>query len=228
MDAIIQTDQRIVFQSGKRVTFNIEDADNVVKTDRQSQTTWDVNDKETQVSVLELGEDDPWSLSRTFESSYLDSGLGLEFSESQNLDSSPHLLDDDLDEHLAFVHKSSVLSRRTPTNKQERSKEVGIQTDAYRHFLQGTHTEPQADTKVDFLGDDPFFFEECDDHVQVVSRRWYKSLRKLVMHLTSIVGMVESYKDRRELVSVRAFFVWITQNIKWVLSALNKCGFQFN
>ena len=90
------------------------------------------------------------------------------------------------------------------------------------------HTEPQADTKVDFLGDDPFFFEECDDHVQVVSRRWYKSLRKLVKHLTSIVGMVESYKDRRELVSVRAFFVWITQNIKWVLSALNKCGFQFN
>ena len=134
----------------------------------------------------------------------------------KNLDSSPHLLDDDLDEHLAFVHKASVLSRRTPTNKQERSRDIGIQTDAYRHFLQGTHTEPQADTKVDFLGDDPFFFEECDDHVQVVSGRWYKSLRKLVKHLTSIVSSVKSYQDRRELVSVRAFFVWITQNIRWV------------
>ena len=169
----------------------------------------------------ELGEDDPWSLSRTFESSYLDSGLGLEFSESQNLDSSPHLLDDDLDEHLAFVHKASVLSRRTPANKLERSRDIGIQTDAYRHFLQGQHTEPQADTKVDFLGDDPFFFEECDDHVQVVSGRWYKSLRKLVKHLTSIVSSVKSYLDRRELVSVRAFFVWITQNIRWVSSILN-------
>ena len=50
LDAIIQTDQRIVFHSaGKKVTFNLEDSDNVAKTDRQSQTIWDVNDKEIQV-----------------------------------------------------------------------------------------------------------------------------------------------------------------------------------
>ena len=177
------------------------------------------------VSPRELGEDD-WSLSRTLESSYLDSGLGLDLSES-HVDSSPHLLDDDLDEPLAFVHKSSVLSRRTPTNKQERSRDVGIQTDAYRDFLQGTHTEPLADTKVDFLGDDPFYFEECDDHVQAVSRRWYKSLRKLVKPLTSIVDSVKSYQERRDVVSVRAFFVWISQNIRWLPSVFNKCGFQF-
>ena len=47
-----------------------------------------------------------------------------------------------------------------------------------------------------------------------VPRKWYKSLRKLVRHLVSIVDNVKSYEDRRELISVRAFFVWITQNIR--------------
>ena len=47
-----------------------------------------------------------------------------------------------------------------------------------------------------------------------VRRKWYKSLRKLVRHLVSIVDSVQSYQDRRELISVRAFFVWITQNIR--------------
>ena len=48
----------------------------------------------------------------------------------------------------------------------------------------------------------------------LVPRKWYKSLRKLVRHLVSIVDTVQSYQDRRELISVRAFFVWITQNIR--------------
>ena len=47
-----------------------------------------------------------------------------------------------------------------------------------------------------------------------VPRKWYKSLRKLVRHLVSIADNVQSYQDRRELISVRAFFVWITRNIR--------------
>ena len=170
LDVIIQTDQRIVFQSGngKKVTFSLEDSDNIVKKTNWCQTVWEVNDKEIQVETTDLGEDD-WSLSK-FEASYLDSGLGLELSESQNIDSSsPHLLDDDIDE-LAFVHKSSVLSKRAFNGRNERNRDVGIQTDAIRDFVQGSYSDGPPDTKVDFLGDDPFFFEECDDHVLNVSK----------------------------------------------------------
>ena len=208
LDVIIQTDQRIVFQqpssSGKKVTFNLDTGkEKVVKkrtVSSTSQTVWEVNDKEIQVETEELGpepaeEESAWSLSRTLESSYLDSGLGLELGESQTpaptlATSSPPLLDDDMDEPLAFVHKSSVLSRRTPTNKQERSRDIAIQTDSFRDFIQGdqvfkifflqiqiqhtialgSHSEPLPEIKIDFLGDDPFFFEECDDHVQIVSK----------------------------------------------------------
>ena len=105
---IVQTDQRIVFQqtSGKRVTFNVDDQENVVRKTTWCQTVWDVTDKEIQTDSNEL--EDDGSLNRTFEASYLDSGLGLEMS----IDGKdyPHLLEDYIDEPLAFVHTSSIFS----------------------------------------------------------------------------------------------------------------------
>ena len=213
LDVIVQTDQRIVFHAGKRVTFNVEESDGAAKRNIWSQTVWEVNDKEIQVESSELGGDDDWSLSRTLGSSYLDSGLSLELSGATS-SISPHILDDDIDEPLAFVHNASVLSKRSFNKRLEKSRDVGIQTNAYRDFLQGSHSDSQPDTKFDFLGDDPFYFEECDEHVLVVSRKWYKSLNKLVKHLSAIVDAVKSYKDRRDLICVRAFFVWICKNLR--------------
>ena len=215
LDVIVQTDQRIVFHSGKRVTFNLDESESAAKKSIYSQTVWEVDHKETQVETSELGDDD-WSLSRTFESSFLDSGLSVDISLAAS-SISPHVLDDDIGEPLAFVHNASVLSKRS-FKRQEKSRDIAIQTNAYRDFLQGSHSESQPDTKVDFLGDDPFFFEECDEHVLVVSRKWYKSLKKLVKHLSSIVDNVQSYKERRDLICVRAFFVWICNNLRSVRS----------
>ena len=67
---------------------------------------------------------------------------------------------------------------------------------------------------VNFLGSDPLFFTACDDHVQEVSGKWYKSIKKLVKHLMEIVDDVPEYEERKDLVTVRAIFVWISENMR--------------
>ena len=153
----------------------------------------------------------------------------LNFSSQSN---SRFTLDDDIDEPLAFVHKSSIaLTKRRKNTKEDRYQDKGIQI-TESSLLYDSEFPPE--TKVDFLGDDPLFFTEVDDHVQIVSRyrkplenrvfycsplqpgrKWYKSIRKLVKHLTSIGDLVSSYQERRDLVSVRAIFVWICENISY-------------
>ena len=73
-------------------------------------------------------------------------------------------------------------------------------------------------TKLELLGADPLYFTACDDHVQLVSRKWYKSVKKLVKHLAEVVDDVPQYEERRDLVTVRAIFVWISQNMRCVLN----------
>ena len=73
---------------------------------------------------------------------------------------------------------------------------------------------PRIRNKFEFLGSDPFYFTACDDHVQEVSRKWYKSIKKLVKHLMEIVDEVPEYEERRDLVTVRAIFVWIYENMR--------------
>ena len=68
--------------------------------------------------------------------------------------------------------------------------------------------------KMEFLGSDPLYFTACDDHVQEVSRKWYKSLKKLVKHLMEVVEEVPEYEERKDLVTVRAIFVWISENMR--------------
>ena len=77
-------------------------------------------------------------------------------------------LDDDIDEPLAFVHKSSIaLAKNRKITKEDRYKNKGIQI-TESSLLYDSEFPPE--TKVDFLGDDPLFFTEVDDHVQTVSR----------------------------------------------------------
>ena len=68
--------------------------------------------------------------------------------------------------------------------------------------------------KMEFLGSDPLYFTACDDHVQEVSRKWYKSLKKLVKHLMEVIEEVPEYEERKDLVTVRAIFVWISENMR--------------
>ena len=68
--------------------------------------------------------------------------------------------------------------------------------------------------KKGLLESDPLFFTACDDHVKDVSRRWYKSLNKLVKHLMEIIEDFSEYKQRRDLMKVRAIYVWIHENMR--------------
>ena len=73
---------------------------------------------------------------------------------------------------------------------------------------------PPVISKIQFLGSDPLYFTACDDHVQLVSRKWYKSIKKLVKHLMEVIDDVPQYQERRDLVAVRAIYVWISQNMR--------------
>ena len=85
----------------------------------------------------------------------------------------------------------------------------------YWNFLfSGLSVNPPLYSKLEFLGSDPLFFTACDDHVQEVSRKWYKSIKKLVKHLMEIVDKVPEYEERKDLVTVRAIFVWISENMR--------------
>ena len=68
--------------------------------------------------------------------------------------------------------------------------------------------------KSDYLEEDSLYFLPLEDHVQEVSKKWYKSVKKLVKHLMEVVGEVPEYEERKDLVIVRATFVWISQNMR--------------
>ena len=158
LDVIVQTDQRIVFQqtSGKRVTFN-DDHENVVRKTTWCQTVWDVTDKEIQTDTNEL--EDDGSLNRTFEASYLDSGLGLEMSiDGKDF---PHLLEDYIDEPLAFVHTSSLMSRKSYVNsRNERKRDIAVQTSLFRDFIQGSANGHKLDTIIKPLSYSRYKFKQ--------------------------------------------------------------------
>ena len=85
----------------------------------------------------------------------------------------------------------------------------------YWNFLfSGLSVNPPLYSKVEFLGSDPLYFTACDDHVQEVSRKLYKSIKKLVKHLMEIVDNVPEYEERKDLITVRAIFVWISENLR--------------
>ena len=50
--------------------------------------------------------------------------------------------------------------------------------------------------------------------MQEVSKKWYKSIKKLVKHLMEIIVEVPEYEQRKDLVIVRAIFVWISYNMR--------------
>ena len=120
---------------------------------------------------------------------------------------------------MAFVHKSSIAvhKSRLAQKKLEEPLDVGIQTELDHNHLHhlGLSVLPPDQNKAELLDNDPYFFVTVDDHVTEVSRKWYKSIRKLVKHLREIIDDVPEYQEREELVTVRAIFVWICSNLRY-------------
>ena len=127
--------------------------------------------------------------------------------------------DHDLDEPMALVHQSSFVLNKSRLEETNYSvlNHVGIQTEVEVNVEEslGLSVVPPLMTKLQYLGSDPLYFTACDDHVQGVSRKWYKSIKKLVKHLMEVIDEVPQYEDRRDLVTVRAIFVWISQNMRY-------------
>ena len=140
--------------------------------------------------------------------------------------------DHDLDEPLPFLNKSSFAVRGLEPEDKVVTSHVAIQTESMEenpaeirglkeaylfpsklNYFSGESISPVVVMKDQFLNNDPLFFDACDNHVEVVSRKWYKSLRKLVKHLTEIVDDFPIYAVRKDLVTVRAFYVWISNNM---------------
>ena len=132
--------------------------------------------------------------------------------------------DHDLDEPMALVHQSSFIMNKSRLEETNHSvlNHVGSQTEVEVKVEEslGLSVVPPLMTKLQYLGSDPLYFTACDDHVQAVSRKWYKSIKKLVKHLTEVIDEVPEYEDRRDLVTVRAIFVWISQNMRYATSKL--------
>ena len=119
---------------------------------------------------------------------------------------------DELD--LPVTHKSSILHNKTRLDNNHNldlSYHVGVQTD---HDPESSVS--YSDTyKSEIYSEDPGFFHEVDIHViEEVSARWYKSVKKLVRHIQLVLDTEEKYKTRRDLVTVRGFFVWVAENIR--------------
>ena len=128
-------------------------------------------------------------------------------------------LDHDLDEPLALVHKANIVLNKSLVEGtgHSNSADVAIQTeeDMIVEESPGVSIAPPTESKIQFLGSDPLLFTACDDHVQLVSRKWYKSSKKLVKHLMEVIDHVPEYQERRDLIAVRAIFVWISQNMRY-------------
>ena len=129
--------------------------------------------------------------------------------------------DHDLDEPLAFVHKSSIAIAKSNLNQNRQqsggSLNVAIQTEREVDIENnlGINVVSPGNKKFDLLSSDPLYFLPCDDHARLVSQKWYKNIKKLVRHLLEIIDKVEDYSSRKELISVRAIYVWICENIRY-------------
>ncbi len=73
---------------------------------------------------------------------------------------------------------------------------------------------PSPLRKYEVIGEDPNLFTEIDSWVLEASKKRYKSLRKIVKVLLSRLREVPKYRgQRQELIKIRAFFRWATENI---------------
>ena len=69
--------------------------------------------------------------------------------------------------------------------------------------------------KYELIGKDPTLFHLVDQWVLTVSKKRYKSLKHIVRLLVDQIEDEESYAAVSDLIKVRAFFRWCTENIRY-------------
>lgn len=81
-----------------------------------------------------------------------------------------------------------------------------------REFRDEDDTSPLR--KYELIGKDPTLFHLVDQWVLTVSKKRYKSLKHIVRLLVDQIEEEESYSPVSDLIKVRAFFRWCTENIR--------------
>ena len=60
-----------------------------------------------------------------------------------------------------------------------------------------------------------------DNWVKEISLKRYKSLKRIVSILVNCIMNEPSYEGKEDLMKVRAFYKWVTENIRYLLSFSN-------
>ena len=106
--------------------------------------------------------------------------------------------------------KSDLLKRLKPKSS------VGVQTDEdLSEEAGGYRAEPTKLRKYQIIGKDPNIFQKVDSWVLEVSKKRYKSLKKIVNTLVTHVEEEEDYEGKEDLIKIRAFYRWVTANIRY-------------
>lgn len=122
-------------------------------------------------------------------------------------------LDDSLSDNLPQVQNSRRTKRLTPLNKAD----VGVQTenDILTDEAPDFRALPPTAKKYELIGEDATLFHTVDDWVIKMSEKRYKSLKKVVRILVDLIEDEPYYRGREDLIKVRAFFRWTTENISY-------------
>lgn len=92
---------------------------------------------------------------------------------------------------------------------------MGVQTDEdLSEEAGGFSAEPTTMRKYQIVGNDPDLFQLVDSWVREVSQKRYKSLKKIVKILETQIENEEHYRGKIDLIKVRAFYKWVTENIR--------------
>ena len=105
----------------------------------------------------------------------------------------------------------ALLKRINPKYKSD----VGVQTDEELSEEAGGYSaEPTKIRKYELIGSDPDIFKTIDQWVLDVSTKRYKQLKKIVGLLNQHIDEEPAYAGKEDLIRIRAFFRWTTENIR--------------
>ena len=119
-------------------------------------------------------------------------------------------------DRVGFSSKNGALLKRiNPKYKSD----VGVQTDEeLSEEAGGYRAEPSQMRKYELIGSDPDVFKSIDQWVLDISSKRYKHLKKILALLAQHIEDEPAYNGIEDLIRIRAFYRWTTENIRFVFS----------
>ena len=120
-------------------------------------------------------------------------------------------------DRVGFTSKNGALLKRV--NPKYKS-DVGVQTDEeLSEEAGGYRAEPSQMRKYELIGSDPDVFKSIDQWVLDISSKRYKHLKKILALLAQHIEDEPAYNGIEDLIRIRAFYRWTTENIRSVFQS---------